>query len=73
MASTLVNHKFRSEVKVALYQRNMTVTALARIIGRPRRTVSRAIHGARFPRVLTLIRRELGLQTESDANPPALL
>jgi len=43
--------KFRRRVKVWLLKQNLSVTDLAKAIGRRRDTVSRAIHQGRFPRV----------------------
>jgi IS30 family transposase len=43
--------KFRRDVKTWLTHRRMSVTALARKVGRRRDTVSIAINQYRFPRV----------------------
>lgn len=53
--------KFSKRVKVALIFTDTTVTALAKKLGRPRSTVSRAIHGAPFPDVLGEIAQELNI------------
>jgi plasmid maintenance system antidote protein VapI len=46
---------FKARARHALVNADLTVTTLAERLGRPRETVSRAIHGAAFPRV----RREI--------------
>ena len=52
---------FSYRVKVALLERGMTVTALAKQLGRARETVSRAIHHGKFPRVQASIKKALSL------------
>jgi IS30 family transposase len=53
--------RFRRNALVALLDRGLSVTALAARIRRPRSTVSRAIHGGRFPAVRDEIARALSL------------
>lgn len=47
--------KFRRRVKVWLIQRDLSVTNLAKQIGRRRDTVSQAINRGKFPRVVRQI------------------
>lgn len=49
--------KFRRDVKTWIAHRNLSVTALARMIGKRRDTVSLAINQYRFPRVRALIEK----------------
>jgi IS30 family transposase len=52
--------KFRRRVKTHLAQRDLSVTSLAKAIGRRRDTVSTEINsGPRFPRVRALIEQHL--------------
>ena len=51
--------KFTKRVRIALIQRGLTVSALAKQIGRRRDTVSTAIHSTRFPRVRAQIEEAL--------------
>ncbi len=55
--------KFAHDVKHALlnHPKYTYIADVARAIGRRRGTVSRAIHGQRFPRVIKEICAELGL------------
>lgn len=52
---------FSYRVKVALLERKLTVTALARQIDKTRETVSRTIHHGKFPAVRARIAQELSL------------
>lgn len=52
-------NKFALRVRHRLLDLDLNVTELASRIGRPRPTVSKAIHGGRFPRVRQAIAREL--------------
>lgn len=53
---------FRTDVKVRLIQRGLTVTALARKLKRSRNAVSIAInHASMFPSLKKRIRKEVGL------------
>lgn len=51
--------KFRRRVKTWLLNRNLTVTYLAKRIGRRRDTVSQAINRGKFPRVCRRIEQEI--------------
>lgn len=56
------SHNFGQSAKIRLIQRNLSVTGLARLIGRPRNSVSLVIHGRRkIPGVEKLVRKELGV------------
>jgi DNA-directed RNA polymerase specialized sigma54-like protein len=60
---TTTQDKFATSVKEMLlrHPRLTTVTDLAAELGYHRNTVSRAIHGPRFPKVIKAVCRELGL------------
>lgn len=51
--------KFAERVRLKLVKRQLSVTGLAKIIGRRRDTVSTAIHTARFPLVKQQIEEAL--------------
>lgn len=53
--------QFSLRVKHALIEKGLTVTALAKLVGRTRETVSRAIHKGKFPAVRLLIEKALSL------------
>jgi hypothetical protein len=53
--------EFWLRVKMELLRRDLSVAQLARRLRRPRPTVSSAIHGASFPKVRELVRKELSL------------
>jgi len=53
--------RFAIRVRIALVRRGITVSDLARRIGRPRSSVSMAIHTPRFPRIRRAIRQALRL------------
>lgn len=56
------NKKDARRLKIALLERGLTITDLARSLGRPRSSVSQAIHHpARLPRLAAAIRRKIGL------------
>lgn len=51
--------KFRLAAKTALLERRITITELAKIVGKARPTVSRAINQNEFPAVRSAVAREL--------------
>ena len=53
--------RFRVRAKKALVGRDMSVTALAALLGHPRNTVSMAINRSCFPRVVEKVKSELSL------------
>jgi hypothetical protein len=55
-------NKFARRVFVRLLDLNMSVSQLAEKIGRPRQTVSTAIHGQSFPRVRKAVAETLGIK-----------
>lgn len=55
-------NKFSSAARHRLLDLDLTVTELARQIGRPRATVSKSIHSDRFPHVRAAVVEKLGLQ-----------
>jgi hypothetical protein len=53
---------FRTQVKMRLIERNMTITGLARRLRKSRVCVSQAVnHATMFPGIQGRIRKELGL------------
>lgn len=50
---------FSKRVRMKLIEQDMTVTALATEMNRPRSTVSRAIHTTKFPKIKELIESTL--------------
>jgi lambda repressor-like predicted transcriptional regulator len=54
-------NKFAQSVRHKLVDADCTVKDLAAQIGRPRETVSRAIHSTKFPRVRRLIATALNI------------
>lgn len=59
---TQIVKQFPLKVKVALLNRGMSVTALARAVKRNRCTVSTAIHTDRYPRTRAAVARHLNLE-----------
>ena len=57
--SPATQEKFRRRVKTLLVLRRMTVTALARKLGRNRSNVSSAINSGHNPRIRALIEKEI--------------
>lgn len=53
--------EFAVRVKTRLLHRGSSVAELARDIGRPRSTVSQAIHHGRFPRVRKQVKEALAV------------
>jgi IS30 family transposase len=55
-------NNFAIEAQHRLVDLDLSVSELARQIGRPRSTVSRAIHTNKFPKVRRVIARRLGIK-----------
>lgn len=55
-------NNFAIEAQYRLVDLDMSVAELARQIGRPRSTVSRAIHTNKFPKVRRAVARRLGIK-----------
>jgi hypothetical protein len=56
------NNNFTRAVRHRLVDLGLNVTQLARLIGRPRSTVSKAISANKFPKVRRRIARHLGVK-----------
>jgi plasmid maintenance system antidote protein VapI len=56
------NNNFTMTVRHRLVDLQLSVTGLAKLIGRPRSTVSKAITGNKFPKVRRRIARRLGIK-----------
>lgn len=59
---TIPQDNFLIEAKKRLIERGLTVTALARQIGKARNTTSMAINHPVYPTVRKLIAKELGME-----------
>ncbi len=56
-------NNFAKAAKHRLLDLNLSVNALARLLGRPRSTVSTAINSRRFPRVREAVAQKLNIPT----------